>query len=101
MPTSPSVQPLASCRIVSFADNPDEYFVVHLQEYVGTLRWSPSTLLPALPLSQHIGTLNDWSDWLQSRLEGSEFIEGNTLRIPRHDMLDGVPQDPFSTSIAP
>ena len=95
IPTSPSLQTLVLCRIGSCAKKYDAYPVVHLQEYVGTLRWSPSTVLPALPLSQHIGTLNDWSDWLRSRLEGSEFIEGNTLRIPGHDMIDGVPQDLF------
>ena len=63
---------------------------VSVQEYVGTLRWSPDTHLPPLPSAPHCGPLEGWSDFLSERLRGTPHVQGNTLHIPCVAMLDGV-----------
>lgn len=61
-----------------------------LQEYVGTLRWGPDTRLVNLPTISSVGVLEDWQEYLTSRLDGTHFVEDDALKVPDVSMLDGV-----------
>jgi hypothetical protein len=79
------IRPTDGCTHV--ADHP----VLVVQEYVGTLRWSPQTKLPQLESSAvtKTGDLESWQTFCCTRLQGTSLEINNEIRLPSPDLIDG------------